>query len=375
MVKNLIQNIFSIKNEGMYKIISIFYIKIKFKTKLNICKTENKKLKIKNNNFKDEIFRLKNVIKECPDLYEKHVLNYEKEQLDKVRMPLVKAEINKILSEEKFPMFSLVEIETINRCVGECAFCPVNRHDDPREFKLMEEKLFNKIIRELKELKYDGRVCLFSNNEPLMDKRIYSFAEFAKKELPNCHFSFFTNGILLNLTKFNKLIENCDTFCIDIYYDKVIEISPNIKPIIDVCRKNSDLQKKVKITFVDKNAIRNNRGGQSKNRFNIYKLQCSCLLPFKQVIIRPDGKLSLCCNDALGNYTLGDVSKEKLLDIWHNKAYNEIRNLLQKGRSEIKMCEFCDNFGGFGTNKEKFVFTEKEFLNSWKKVEEIVSNE
>lgn len=28
------------------------------------------------------------------------------------------------------------------------------------------------------------------------------------------------------------------------------------------------------------------------------------------MVVRPDGKVSLCCNDALGTMTLGDLTKE-----------------------------------------------------------------
>ena len=35
------------------------------------------------------------------------------------------------------PLFSSIEIEVINRCNGECPFCPVNRHIDPRKLRKM----------------------------------------------------------------------------------------------------------------------------------------------------------------------------------------------------------------------------------------------
>lgn len=378
-----LSQIFSVKNNEEYKVISIFNLKIKFKTKLNLLRVEYKNLKKNNNdlreknkNIKKEKNRLENALKENAELYEKHILNYRKQELDEIRQPIIDTEIEQLLSSKEFPMFSMIEIETINRCVGECAFCPVNRHDDPREFKLMDEALFHKIIQELKKLNYGGRVCLFSNNEPLMDKRIFSFAEFAKKALPNNHFSFFTNGILLDLEKFKRVVSYCDTFCIDIYYDKNEIIPENIKPIIEECKKNSDLQKKVIVNFTDKNAIRNNRGGNSKNRSSIYKLKSSCLLPFKQVIVRPDGKLSLCCNDALGEYTMGDLSKENLINIWRGSYYKQIRELLKQGRDKIRICEYCDNFGGFGTNKSSNeVYTDKQFKTSWKKVEKLLNEQ
>lgn len=257
----------------------------------------------------------------------------------------------------------------MNKCNGECQFCPVNKYDDPRKFHKMEEKLFYSIIHQLKELDYKGRIQCFSNNEPLLDRRIFDFVKYAKEQLQDNHFSFFTNGTLLNFDKFQKLIPYSDTFCIDIYHDGEEKIPDNIKPIVKHCIENEELQKKVKIQLINKAAIRNNRGGNSKNRKNIYTLQTPCLLPFTQVIVRPTGELSLCCNDATGVFTMGDLRKDKLIDIWNSAYYNEIRQKLKFDRKQIRMCELCDNFGGFGHNASpNCVFTPQEFKKSWSSI-------
>ena len=47
------------------------------------------------------------------------------------------------------PSFRIVEIETLNRCNGSCAFCPVNAHQPQRPYAKMETELFEKIIKEL----------------------------------------------------------------------------------------------------------------------------------------------------------------------------------------------------------------------------------
>ena len=43
--------------------------------------------------------------------------------------------------KHEFSLFSSVEIEIINRCNGECSFCPVNRYTDPRRLKRMDSQL------------------------------------------------------------------------------------------------------------------------------------------------------------------------------------------------------------------------------------------
>jgi radical SAM protein with 4Fe4S-binding SPASM domain len=279
------------------------------------------------------------------------------------------------MNSEPTPLFETIEIETVNRCNGECAFCPVNRHEDTRKYAKMDENVFENIIQQLKDLNYDGRLQIFSNNEPLMDKRICDLVKYAKNELPNSHMSFFTNGTLLDEEKFHLLIPYCDTFCIDIYHNGDNIIPDNIKQIIEICNQNTELKNKVIISMINKKAIRNNRGGQSKNRMFTYKLKSSCSLPFKQLIVRPDGKISLCCNDPLGKCTLGDVTKQPLVEIWNSKEYQKVReNLYKKGRSSISLCEFCDNFGGMGTNNAKnYIFTKTEFKTKWEIIDKLMN--
>lgn len=406
MFKKFINFIFSVTNENaksnkVYKVFKFIGIKFKFrnykaenkkllklnqkinlsnfnrtkqlKDKYKIVKEENKTLKNENNSLKKSKKKLvdknKNyldIIKKVPELYESEILLPKKQHLDEVRTSIALKEIQDIMSAKEFPLPISVEIETINRCNGGCDFCPVNAKDDSREFKLMEEELFYNILYQLKDLRYNGRIQLFSNNEPLMDKRIFEFAKKAKEILPNNHFSFFTNGTLLTLDKFNRLEPYCDTFCIDIYYDDTESIPENIHPIIDLCISKPELQNKVKVNFINKHAIRNNRGSQSKNRKKVYQLKCPCLLPFKQLIIRPDGKISLCCNDALGHYTLGDLNKNSILEVWNNNFFKDVREQLKDSRDKIEMCKYCDNFGGCGTNQAKdYVYTEKEYLQNW----------
>ena len=323
------------------------------------------------------LYRLKNFLykKLSKDdfLYEILLLLPRKIIMDSEMKNSVQIEINEYLKTGKVNLFETIELETINRCNGECSFCPVNRKDDRREFKIMDEDLFKNIVNQLRDIDYDGRIQIFSNNEPLLDKRICEFAKYVKEACTNAHLSIFTNGILLNEEKFNELIKYCDTICIDNYYEGEKKLPENIKKIVEICNANPILKRKVIIQMINKKEIRNNRGGQSKNRHFTYQLKTNCKLPFKQVIVRPDGKLSLCCNDALGLYTLGDLTKQTLLEAWNSKEYKDIRDTLaKKGRKGVSLCKYCDNFGGFGQNEsKKYVFTHAQFSSKWEQVNKL----
>ena len=66
----------------------------------------------------------------------------------------------------------MILIETLNRCNGVCLFCSANKNAESRPFQKMDKFLFYKIIDDLKEMKYDGYLNLYVNNEPFMDTRI-----------------------------------------------------------------------------------------------------------------------------------------------------------------------------------------------------------
>ena len=61
----------------------------------------------------------------------------------------------------------------------------------------MDIQLFKKIIQELSELEYSGRLGMFSNNEPFLDSRIEDLTKYAREKLPNAVIYLYTNGTVL----------------------------------------------------------------------------------------------------------------------------------------------------------------------------------
>lgn len=241
-------------------------------------------------------------------------------------------------------LFNHIEIETINRCNGNCSFCPVNRKSDPRIEAVMSEELFKSIVMQLEEMQYTGRFTTFSNNEPLLDDRIIEFNRYARAHLPHARMHLYTNGTLLTIEKFAALVEVLDELIIDNYQQDLKLIRPCLE-IKEYCDKHPELKNKVSIVLRKPNEILTSRGGEAPNRKELPEYaKDRCVLPFKQMIIRPTGQVSLCCNDALGKYTLGDATKEKLVDIWNGPRFQMVRKCLYEGRENWGKCKYCDTF-------------------------------
>lgn len=239
-------------------------------------------------------------------------------------------------------LFQAIEIETINRCNGICSFCPVNSKIDTREYKLMEEEIFYKIIDELSELEYTGTVDLCSNNEPLLDKRITKFAEYARRKLPKAYIFFYTNGTLLTTDLFQKIEPYVNRIDIDNYSDN-LEMIPSVRKIYDYCYEKDIDSKKINIILRKTNEVLSSRGGQAPNKQNAKAAKKPCILPYVQIVVRSAGKVSLCCNDALGKYTLGDLHMQSLKEIWFSREYESVRKeMFQNGRKNLLLCNACD---------------------------------
>ena len=265
-------------------------------------------------------------------------------RLDMIGDSSVKHFAENFLSADTIPNPFTIELETYNRCNNDCPFCPVNRNNDTRKAHFMDEKLFYSIIDQLKD--FSGVISLFSNNEPLLDKRIFKFIEYAKNNLPHARHALFTNGLLLDREKFLLLTKNLDSLVID-NYDDNFQVMPNLKKILE-SNLPQDIHCDVNISMRKKNQKLNTRGSKAPNRLNEEKYHsCSaCVLPFSQMIIRPNGTLAKCCNDPLDDMILGDLNKQTLREAWTGKTYMEFRKAMYYGeRANIKGCDYCDIFG------------------------------
>jgi hypothetical protein len=206
--------------------------------------------------------------------------------------------------------FDRVEIETISRCNNTCEFCPVNRHVDPRPALRMTDQLFDRIIAMLSERRFSGGLALFSNNEPLLDSRIEDLAARARRAIPDAYHYLYTNGILLTVERFQKLMPSLHHLTIN-NYDNDGRLLPSVREVYEYAKTHME-SANVDIFVRRKDELLTTRAGTAPNRSPSTPLEAACFLPFSQLIIRPDGKISQCCEDALGRATLGDLSCQTL---------------------------------------------------------------
>lgn len=267
-----------------------------------------------------------------------------KEQIhikDTIAANFLRQYVQNKLCEKPISLFNKIEIETINQCNNACAFCPVNKFNDIRNHSLMTMELFKKIIIELEQLAYSDAINLFSNNEPLLDPYLIERLKFTRQHLPNAYIFIFTNGLLLTTQKLMQILPYVNFIHIN-NYNTTPELLPGHKKLQNELLKNKVSTNKVEIHLRNSSECLSTRAGQSPNRKEGLTLTSPCILPFSQIVIRPTGQVSFCCNDAYGLYTMGDVSKQPLVEIWHGEKFCKSRANMIKNRSCQEPCTNCD---------------------------------
>lgn len=264
------------------------------------------------------------------------------EYRDAISHGYIKRYIHKRYDGTQKVLFNKLEIETINRCNGSCDFCPVNYTHDPRPFRRMDESLFSRIIKQLQALTYSGALALFSNNEPLIDDRLPAFLNLARKALPDAFIYLYTNGILLKEVLLFELLPYLDWIHVDCYTDTP-ELPQNMERLRQACRERQVPPEKISFHLRNRSELLTTRAGTAPNRSKPLPVRSLCPLPFSQMIIRPDGKVSQCCNDALGQMTLGDLSVQTIEEVWYGKALEALRiAMMNGGRQSCGLCRGCD---------------------------------
>ena len=91
-------------------------------------------------------------------------------------------------------------------------------------------------------------------------------------------------------------------------YNDDLQLNSPVQAIQIFIRGNEALEAKTQIHLRKENEILTSRGGTAPNKQLHKPLPMSCILPYVQMVIRPSGEVSLCCNDAYGQITLGNVT-------------------------------------------------------------------
>lgn len=267
------------------------------------------------------------------------------------------------MNHDEAPKPNVVNIETINRCNSTCAFCTANVNAEKRPLLKIEDDLYYSIIDQLADWGYKGHLTLYGNNEPWLDTRIVEFHKYAREKLPDSFIFMSTNGLMLTLDKIREIKPYINQLIIN-NYAMEMKLHPNIQEIYDYVKAHPQefegLDIQIQLRYLQE--VLTNRAGSAPNKKATEKvIKETCLLPFTDMWIMPNGKVGLCCCDNFEVTDFGDLHKVSLREAWSSPQLMQARAKIAEGRQEYKFCQHCDFIdAGFRMQLVKAILEEGE---------------
>ena len=262
-------------------------------------------------------------------------------------------------------------IETTTRCNASCVYCG-NRAVPKMD---MDFGLYKRIVD---VTPYVKRIDPLSRGEPLMYPHIVEAIAYAKSK--GKEVVVHTNGSLLITTMSVALLETG----LDLLVFSIDEIDPDrfakIRRGLNISTILANVQAfnliREECGYSTKTAARICRTEANEDRLDeiinglvpyfdevntmpelevlsssevlkrpiCYGEPLECIDPYRNLVVRPDGRVVFCCTDWYDNFTIGKVSEQvterELLDIFNSKQMNYFRNGMKKGRIPA-ICTVC----------------------------------
>jgi radical SAM protein with 4Fe4S-binding SPASM domain len=272
--------------------------------------------------------------------------------------------------------FNKIYIEITNVCNLDCSFCPKTN----RTPEFMSFELFKEIITQVKPLCKE--ITLHVMGEPTLHPQFKEFVNYAKEE--NVIINLTTNGTNLSSTLLNTAIKKIN-FSIHSITDNFPKDNNQLKKIIEFTKQKRDdliiiyrlwnindtsnkeifelLEKEfdIKINNPDKKGsteLINNTYIQYDWSFqwpdtntenNSNNGYCHALST--HIGILSNGTVVPCCLDNQGNIALGNIKRDKLIDILTSKRALKMKKGFCERKLVEEMCKKCTYINRLERNK------------------------
>ena len=274
-------------------------------------------------------------------------------------------------------------IEPTNTCNLRCTFCFVtegmNRHEG-----FMDFDLFKKVVDDSPGLEH---LCMHNWGEPLLHKDIFRMINYAGNAGIK-HIVMNTNGTLLT----DKVIDNLVNSALTIVRFSIDGSAETFKRIRGVSL--AKIEKSILKLKAKKEAVRPSLGmgvvftveedteedadaymAYWKNIVDHVRLQpklirsprrevCPELFgkDYGKLVVLWDGTVIPCCVDYNATLSLGNAWQDKVMDLWHSRAIEDLRRMHQAGEfpHTCADCNECDT----SKTQKRFFFTQASEVTS-----------
>ena len=281
-----------------------------------------------------------------------------------------------------FPKY--FSIQTTSLCNADCFFCPNKEVKYLFPPKIMDEKLYKKIIDECKVHKNIERIILYLNNEPLTDCHIINRINYAKETVPWASVHILTNGSLLDDKMQDELINSkLDWIGISMHGIKKESVEgamgldynvvfPRLLRFIQKAKSKRNLEDFIMVTFLnhkylspgEKDEAINFWKGQGIRRISYFESPisragninlfppihlsrisgCNSIWANEMIHIVENGDVVMCCMDWKREVVLGNLENQDIYGVWNSPKYALARNKrdgIENSESNF-ICKRCE---------------------------------
>lgn len=258
----------------------------------------------------------------------------------------------------------VVQLETTAACNAHCGFCP---HSSMKRRGRMADDLINKLVTEISAWPVKPlAICPFLTNEPFADPRIFDITAALRTAAPQAAMTFFTNASLLDSIHRQVILDipgKTNFFCSlhhftpDAYKKElgldfhrtvanIIALtneSPTPVHVLRVMDGTADDQRF--INWVHLNIPRaipmlahrwNWKGDIAAVSADLHSdIYCPRAT---SLTVLYDGRVSLCCMDQSGDYALGDVNHQTMLEVYNGERHTHFFSTKKSQKSPCKTC-------------------------------------
>jgi hypothetical protein len=266
-----------------------------------------------------------------------------------------------------------VDIETSTQCNRLCRYCSNLVNDRRSKNVFMDQVVYEKLIDQLAEIDYVGRVSFVGHNEPMMHMDDLSERiRYARLRLPRARLAVFTNGDYLNADSL-KLLEDCGLSVINMTVhlstdkpfdecealrralDKAKKLA--LKPEMDVFMKGvrfainligSPLE--IRIRHANMMAVGHSEGGVMEGvGLKVTERTMPCQQPYYAFIVGYNGNVhpcSLVVADVPDHvpFITGNVRDSSIFDIYASQAYVRFRRMMMPISAKPGVCATCPSY-------------------------------
>jgi MoaA/NifB/PqqE/SkfB family radical SAM enzyme len=256
-----------------------------------------------------------------------------------------------------------MQIELSEGCNLRCTFCGLNAiRGKQNNFKFLTVKLAKRIANRIVESGWNPRLEFAMHGEPSANPKMIKILKAFRKRLPKTSMMMTSNGLgfAKDIDLVDESLKYLNVLALDNYDG--IKLVPKIlkrydgayKPIFYPEDSNGNPHSRRTINqhhFVivadiadatkGTHATLNNHAGSGAPP-NENAQGCKCAKPFREMSIRWDGSVAICCNDWQGIYKCGNVSTDSLETIWQGMALQSARRKLYHGMRDFGPCAGCD---------------------------------